>query len=99
MRTFTKVVAALIVFAGCSTTAFAGATETALTSQHTQVKTSIALENKSVKKVVRSNTRLPQARNVSSHKSRTVLFYNSAVTRSKAVKANTAKTSTPNLFK
>ena len=99
MSKLLKVIAASIVFAGCSTTAFAGTQDTALQTQAVKVKTSTTVKYASTKKVVRLKTVLPQASQAATHSTRTVLFFNAQPTRSKVLKANATKTSTPNFFK
>ena len=99
MRKLYKVIAASIVFAGCSTTAFAGTQDTAFKTQAVMVKTSSTVKYASTTKVIRMKTELPKTRKAATHSTRTVLFYSAQPTRSKVVKAKKAKTSTPNLFK
>lgn len=99
MRKLCKVIAASIVFAGCSTTAFAGTQNTPYQTKAVKVKTSSTVKYASTKKVVRLKSELPQTRQAATHSTRTVLFYSAQPTRSKVVKAKKAKTSTPNLFK
>lgn len=98
MRKLCKIIAASVIFAGCSTTAFAGAQDTAFIPQTIQNKTSTSVQYASTKKVVRLDANMPQASKIATRSTRTVLFFNAKPTRSKMLKANAAKTSTPNLF-
>ena len=99
MRKVFKIIAASVVFAGCSTTAFAGAQDTAFNTQAMKIKTSTSVQKTTIKKVVRLNANLPKARQVATRTARTVLFFDAQPTRSKVLKTIPSKTSTPNLFK
>jgi len=98
MRKYIKIITASIVFAGCSTTAFAGATDTAFKPTNTEMKISTVVKKQTLKKTVQNSQRLPSAKDVSTQSSRTVLFYSALPTRSKVI-SNKSATSTPNLFK
>lgn len=68
--------------------------------RHSMTEPSISIVKKArTLHVVKSAIKLPAPRQVSTHTTRSVLFYTPAETRTKVIGTNTAFAKTPNLFK
>jgi len=98
MTKFLKVIAASIVVVGFASVANAGTVSTTHVHASTSSYSTTSLVKTSNKKVIRKVERLPQARKVATHSTRTVLFYNPSASRSKIIRNTKSKTITPNLF-
>lgn len=95
---FFKLATVTIALIGFSATAQAAdLNKMPLTTQKT-VHAPSMVKKARTSRVVKTVKGLPTARNVATHTTRSVLFYNPSVTRTKIIRVNAMNKKTPNLF-
>jgi len=97
--TYLKLATVTLAFLSLSTAAQAGNFNTANVQSQVPTTSSTPLKKAKTIRVVRKAIKLPAARNVATHTTRSVLFYNPSETRTKVIHSKTASAKTPNLFR